>query len=225
MRNKNTAIENITLDFEVLAETSIKQLNLIEELIIDNKADVNKLCNEIQRNEIIIDTFELKINDGVINTIVLYKPVAGDLRNIISCMRMASSLERISDLALNICEFFHKMDNKETLSHFTSSLKNMIKLAKEMVKNALLAYSAEDINMSNKVIETDDKVDNLLTEISKQIMGKSNNNTDFNMEMNSLICLNNIAYNIERIADNATNIAEAVIYMLKGKDIRHSDNK
>lgn len=225
MRNKNTAIDNIKLDFEVLAETSIRQLNLIEELISNNNADINKLCNEIQRNEIIIDTFELKINDGVINTIVLYKPVAGDLRNIISCMRMASSLERISDLAQNICEFFHKIDNKETLSHFTSSLTNMIILAKEMVKDALFSFSVEDINLANKVIETDNKVDDLLIEISKQIMAKSNNNTDFNKEMNSLICLNNVTYNIERIADNATNIAEAVIYTLKGKDIRHSDNK
>lgn len=223
MRNKNTAIENIRIDFEVLAETSIKQLNLIQKLISNKDCDVNKLCNEIQRNEIIINTFELKINDGVINTIVLYNPVAGDLRNIISCMRMAESLERISDLAQNICGFFNKMDNKETFNHFVSELTDMIDLAGEMVKNSLLSFTAEDIELANKTIETDDKVDNLLTDISKQIMSKRNSNTDFNSEINSLICLNNITYNIERIADNATNIAEAVIYMLKGKDIRHSN--
>lgn len=98
MRNKNTAIENIIQDFEILAEISLKQLNFIKSLISKSNADRQKLCSDIQKNEIIIDTFELKINDEVINTIVLYKPVAGDLRNIISCMRMASSLERISDL-------------------------------------------------------------------------------------------------------------------------------
>lgn len=225
MRNKNTAIENITLDFEVLAETSLKQLNLIKRLITESDADINKLCNEIQRNEIIIDTFELKINDGVINTIVLYKPVAGDLRNIISCMRMASSLERISDLVQNICGFFDEMDNKAAIIPFTSSLTKMMNLACEMVRNSLLSFSAEDIELANKTIETDDKVDELLIDISKSIMSKGNNNSDFGDEIHTLICLNNIIYNIERIADNATNIAEAVIYMLKGKDIRHADNK
>jgi len=225
MRNKNTAIENIRLDFEVLAETALKQLILIQKLINNSDIDINNLCNEIQRNEIIIDTFELKINDGVINTIVLYNPVAGDLRHIISYLRMASNLERMSDLAQNICDFFHKMDNKETISHFKSSLTKMINLTNEMVKNSLLSFSAEDIELAHKTIKTDDQVDNLLIEISKEIMSKSSNNIDFHSEINSLICLNNITYNIERIADNATNIAEAVIYMLKGKDIRHSDNK
>ncbi len=225
MRNKNTAIENIIQDFEILAEISLKQLNFIKSLISESNADRQKLCSDIQKNEIIIDTFELKINDEVINTIVLYKPVAGDLRNIISCMRMASSLERISDLVQNICDFFNKMDNKTVIAPFTSSLIDMINIASEMVENSLLSFSAEDIVLANKTINTDDKVDTLLIEISKNIIAKCNNNSDLKNDINSIICLNNIIYNIERIADNATNIAEAVIYMLKGKDIRHADNK
>ena len=218
MNTKDIAMQKIVEDFNIISNLTLQQLDLQILLLKNNNQNKQLSVNKIKENEILIDSHELTINDKAINLIVLHHPLAGELRKIISCMRISGFLERISDLSLNITEFIEKTDNKETLFQYSESLLEMMKISNNMVQKAISSFDTKNISEAKNVILTDDKVDNLNKEISKKIIKPKENS---NYEINSLICINNITSNIERIADNATNIAESVIYMLQGKDVRH----
>ena len=108
---KEKVFSRITEDFQVLAKIVIRQLNLTKQLMDDNHKE--EIYTEINNNERIIDSIEVKIRNEVINMIVLYSPRATNLRMIISYYDMTAYLERIGDLILNVSHFMKKIGKEK----------------------------------------------------------------------------------------------------------------
>lgn len=217
---KSKYLTKILGDFQLLSEIILKQLGLVRTLL--EKGTNENLHEEIEKNELLIDSLDVKLRDEVINAIFLFSPKAMDLRKVISYHDMTIYLERVGDLLLNISHFLRKIQlEPEIYAEFRKKLMKMLKYSETMVKNAVFAFSGEDNSMAYMTISTDDKVDELFKELTDLLNDSFTGRILEPQDMINITGINSISYNIERIADNATNIAEAAIYLMEGKDIRH----
>ncbi len=211
---------NITGDFNALTKVVAKQLSLTVRLLEDNRNE--EIHAEIQHNERLIDSMEIKIRDEVIHAIVLYTPRASHLRKIISYYDMTAYLERIGDLLLNIAGFLKQIAIDGTIfADYKTDLSNMFSIAQNMTQNAIFAFICEDNHLAQETIETDHSVDDLHHHINECLQKRCAGKALTTQQVTDIIFISNMAYNIERIGDNATNIAEAAIYLMEGKNIKH----
>ena len=204
---KEKVFSRITEDFQVLAKIVIRQLNLTKQLMDDNHKE--EIYTEINNNERIIDSIEVKIRNEV-------------MRMIISYYDMTAYLERIGDLILNVSHFMKKIAVDDCLfTTYKKDLLKMLSLTESMTQNAIFAFTCEDIQLAKETIETDDQVDELHHFIGQHLPTQCFDKILSQQEVTDALCINSMAYNIERIGDNATNIAEAAIYLIEGKNIKH----
>ena len=216
-------IDKMRDDFELLSTITLRQMDKTLSLTQDNKNE--KTYAAIDENEKIIDSLEVKIRDEVINTIALYSPRAIDSRKIISYHDMTGYLERVGDLLLNIADFFHALDREGFMYQaLHQSIEEQLLRVKEMIKNAIFAFTCEDEELARQVIAQDDSVDTLHREITRSIPQLFTGKTMNEQDMSDALSISNMSYNIERIGDNATNIAEAAIYLMDGKNAKHIHN-
>ena len=216
-------LEKIKEDFEVLSTIVLQQMELVITVTHDNKD--GELYTKIEHNEVIIDGLEVKIRDEVINSIVLYCPRASDCRKIMSYHDMTAYLERIGDLLLNIADFLREVELQGSLyASFHPTILLQLETVKKMTQNAIFAFTCEDENLAKEIIRTDDLVDNNHKEIIHGIPFHFVGKTIKNQDMLDALSLSGMSYSIERIGDNATNIAEAAIYLMEGKNAKHIHN-
>lgn len=217
---KSKYLDRILKDFQLMSEIVLKQLSIVRGML--EKGNSKGLNEELEKNESIIDSLDIKIREEVINAIFLFNPKAVDLRKIIAYNDMTNYLERIGDLILNVSHFLLKSDlTGERYDKFSLLLKKMLKNAEMMVKGSVFSFSCEDNTMAYETISIDDKVDNLYSEINEYLQLSFEEKMLSSQDVRNILIINSISYNIERIADNATNIAEAAIYLMEGKDVRH----
>jgi len=167
-----------------------------------------------------INAMEVQCDDLTRNILVRRQPAASDLRFIIACIKVITDIERMGDLAAGIAEGMLRTRKSPPKTY--SNLEAMGEKTERQVRCALDAFSAGDINLAMKVIEKDKKVDELYKSMYREEL-------TYMMEdpraISSGIIMSNMAKNLERIADHATNVAEMVIYMIRGHDIRHVDHE
>jgi len=166
--------------------------------------------HEINRQEVTIDELSL-------NIIALRQPAASDLRFITLALKVSTDLERIGDLCVNIAERTLELNEEPQLKPYID-LPKMAEAAEGMIVDALEAFLRGDADLAAAVTRRDDYIDQLNSQIFRELL-------TFMMEEPKTITratrLIFVGKNLERIADHATNIAEMVIFMVKGKDIRH----
>lgn len=210
-------------DFQLMSEIVLRQLDLAKALL---KPDVDQqLILEVERNELLIDSMDIKIRESVINAILLFSPRASDLRKIIAYHDMTIYLERIGDQMLNVAHLLKNIRlDLPNFVEFEKVLSKMMKQADKMVRNAVIAFSCQDSSVARKTIATDNDVDELLVETIGMLHSSFEGKTLDRQDLVNITGINSIASNIERMADNATNIAEAAIYLLEGLDIRHGNS-
>lgn len=219
---KDAAINNIQEDFETLSNLVLTQLDALEAIITSGKIGVeDEMLKQIKSNEKEIDKREVKLSEKVVNTIVLYKPVASDLRRIMACYRIVISLERISDLVLNITNFVRKIKAPEVYDKLQEVLYNMTVQSIKMVRNSLLSFLNDDRDLAIWTLKNEMVFDEVNHKMLKKIIGDTDTEESKKHLLMSIINIKEMMSNIERIADHATNIAEAAIYSLEGKEIRH----
>ena len=162
------------------------------------------------------------MRDEVINTIVLYSPRAGDLRKIMAYYDMTAYLERIGDLLINISIFMNQVNiGGAIFPLYKNHISKLWTGAENMVQNAIFAFTCEDNNLAKETINLDDIVDTLHHELTQKLRTQNADKTLKEQQLTDILSLSSISYNIERIGDNATNIAEAAIYLMEGKNIKH----
>ncbi|MGL4805261.1 MAG: phosphate signaling complex PhoU family protein, partial [Bacteroidales bacterium] len=145
---------------------------------------------------------------------------------IISYYDMTAYLERIGDLVLNIANFLKRANIQDPIFiHFKEDLNLMLETVVLMAKNALKAFTESEPEMAKDVIELDDKVDSLFYRISQELPKQYFNKQLSEQEITDILIINSIAYNIERIGDHSTNIAEAAVYLIQGRNISHLDHQ
>lgn len=220
---KDDAINSIMNDFEEFANLVLHQLDSLDNIISSGDTNVSdKISKEISSNEKMIDKMEVKISDKIVNTIVLYQPVASDIRKIFACYRIVNSLERIGDLVFSIVNSIPKIKTLKIYNELNDVITNMLINSSNMVNKSLLAFTNDDKEYAIWTIKNDTVVDEINKKMLKKAIKKSSDNNDENKELfMSFINMNSMVTNIERIAGHATNIAEAAIYSIEGKDIRH----
>ncbi|MDO8927711.1 MAG: PhoU domain-containing protein, partial [Bacteroidota bacterium] len=172
-------------------------------------------------NEDKLDKWEVKLSDKIVNTIVLYHPVASEIRQLIALYRIVISLERIGDLAVSITNFMKKIKNEEVYASLSDFISNMMILSVKMVKNAMLSFINKDMDLAIWTIKNEAVVDELNRKMLKKAIGKAQKAEEKKHILISFINIKEMVSNIERISDHAANIAEASIYAYEGKDIRH----
>lgn len=220
---KDVAINNILTDFEEFANLVLHQLDLLERIVSSGENKVPEdVYNEMLNNESKIDKFEVKLSDKIVNTIVLYQPVASEIRKIIACYRIILNLERIGDQVTNILHLIKNIRIPEIYSGMADVVSNMYIQSSSMVNKALVAFTTDDKEFAIWTIKNDSVIDELNHKMMKKAIKKSNLTDENKQMLNSFISMNAVVANIERIGDHATNIAEAAIYSIEGRDIRHN---
>lgn len=219
---KDNAIKDILSDFESFANLVLHQLDLLETLVSEDETDdMNKIIREMMENENKLDHQEVKISDKIVDTIVLQKPVASDIRKIMACYRIVINLERVGDQVVNIVDAVKKVKSSEIYINLNDVVSNMLMQSSNMVNKALLAYTKDDKDYAVWTIKNDALVDEINHKLLKKAIKKSNVPKEEKELITNIISLKSMVSNIERIGDYATNIAEAAIYSIEGKDIRH----
>jgi phosphate transport system protein len=220
---REESILDIVATFEEMADTILIQLTLLEKYMSGpGKEECNRIIAEIRENEDKIDKFEIIISDKFINSIVLYQPVASDIRKIVAIYRMTINLERIGDRVVNILHSLGHIENSEEYKALAEVISVMLVSGITMVEKSLLSFINNDNEYAVWTIKNDEIVDEMNHKLLINSISKANVSAKTKEMLLSYIDLKDIITNIERIADHATNIAEASIYSIQGTDIRHT---
>ncbi|MDD9860122.1 MAG: phosphate signaling complex protein PhoU [Nitrospira sp.] len=176
------------------------------------------LARRVIENDQRVNALDLDIDEMAIECLARYQPAARDLRFLTTAMKISSELERMSDLAENICERAIELNVEPQLKPYID-IPSMAECAGQMVRESLDAFVKTDAELARKVIADDDVVDNLTEQVFRELLS-------FMIEdprtITRAIRLSFISKYIERVADHATNIAELVVYLAEGKNIRHT---
>jgi len=205
-------IKGKVLEMGSLVEEQIR--NALTALVERNEA----LARQVVENDRIVNTLDVEIDEMALNGLARYQPVAKDLRFVTTAMKISSELERMSDLAENICERVLELNEEPQLKPYID-IPHMAERARVMVKESLDAFVKTDSALARKVVHDDDFVDNLTEQLFRELLSFMLENPK---TISRAIRLSFIAKYIERIADHATNVAELVVYMVEGKIIRHT---
>jgi phosphate transport system protein len=220
---REESILDIVSTFEEMADLILTQLTLLEKYMAGCEADeCKRIIWQIKENEDKIDKYEILISDKFISSIVLYQPVASDIRKIVAIYRMTINLERIGDRVMNIVHSLGNIENTKEYKAMAEVISAMLLSSISMVEKSLLSFINNDNEYAIWTIKNDEIVDDMNHKLLINSISKAKVNEKTREMLLSYIDLKDIITNIERIADHATNIAEASIYSNKGTDIRHS---
>ncbi|MCU0460339.1 MAG: phosphate uptake regulator PhoU [Bacteroidales bacterium] len=220
---KEQALNEIKNSFNEMASLVLRQLTMTEKLMgtSDDQA-FKSLIDEMEKAENRIDNLEVIIGEQFTSTIVLYQPVASDVRRLVAIYRMTVNLERIGDRIHNLCRIIGTIRNTTEYASTSSLIGNMLASGSIMVEKALLSFTNSDPDYAIWTIKNDTVVDEMNHKLLLGHLRRENIDEKTRSMVQSYIELKDMISNIERIADHATNIAEASIYSLQGTDIRHT---
>jgi phosphate transport system protein len=208
-------------DLENIKEQILKMGSFVEDAIRKSiKALVERdkdLAVAVIDGDAIVNNFDVEIEELCIRFLALWQPKGSNLRLVTTAIKIITDIERIGDMAVDTCERAIEMLDEPPLKPYID-IPRMAEAAQKMLKDSLDAFVAKDADLAMQVCESDDFVDNLNQQIFNELllyMIKDPKN------IARAVRLTYIAKYLERIADHATNIAEMVVYMVKGKVIRH----
>ena len=175
------------------------------------------LAAEVMRREEAINHLDVEIDELCMRLLALRQPMAADLRFITSAMKISGDLERIGDQAVNIIERTIELLRHPQLKPLID-IPRMADLAQNMVRDAINAFVNGNDQLALEVCQRDDQVDQLNEQVFRELLTYMMQDAATITRAVDLIL---VGRHLERIADHATNIGEDVIYMVKGKTIKH----
>ena len=176
------------------------------------------LARQVIERDHQVNALDVEIDEESILLLALHQPAAHDLRLVTTMMKIATELERISDLAENVCERAIELNEEPQLKPYID-IPRMGNLARKMVKESIDAFVKDDAVLARKVLTDDDDVDDLMEQLFRELLSFMLEDT---RTISRAIRLSFIAKYLERMGDHATNIAELVVYLVEGKIIRHT---
>ncbi len=191
-------------------------VNALEALI---KADI-KLAKEVMESDARVNSLEVQIDEDCSHIIARRQPAAGDLRMVMMMVKTITDLERIGDEATKIARTAQRIyDEDRMYKPRFNEINAMVKIVREMLRTSLDAFARLDVSQTVDVARQDELVDEQFRVAMRQlIMFMLEDPRTISMSLEVLF----VAKAVERIGDHAKNIAEYVVYMVKGKDVRHS---
>ena len=212
-------------DIEELKDLILRMGAMVEDAIsqsiralLERNVD---LASDVIARDNVIDHMEVAMDEKTIELIAKMQPAASDLRFVATVMKIAPELERIADLAQDVCERVIEL-SREPMIKPTAQLPRLAEDAQAMVRQALDAFVRGDAQLARDVIARDDVVDQLTEESFRALLTYMLENP---RNISSAIRLTFIGKYFERMADGATNICEMVVYLVEGKIIKHAGHE
>jgi phosphate transport system protein len=175
------------------------------------------LADEVLRGDGEINLLEVEVDKHSLRLLALDQPMARDLRFIVGCMRISIELERIADLAVNVAQRAQFLSNRPPLPPHPA-MEQLAETALDMLKSVIVAFVNENENLARDVCQMDDTADELNVRILKDLLDYMVNEVPaVERSVQTIIA----ARCFERAADQATNIAESVIFIINGANIKH----
>jgi phosphate transport system protein len=227
MRDGATALNRIHTDREYEAE-----LRRVREQILHMGAKVEEMLDSAIRSLVerdsnlaaetiasdrIINKLEIEIDEQCLRVLARRQPVASDLRFLTMALKLVTDLERMGDLGVNICERVLELNEEPPLKPYVEIVA-MAEIAHGMLHEVLDAFLAGDVDTAQRVIAKDAEVDALYASVFRELLTYMMENP---RNIYRATRIQSIAKYIERIADHTTNLGEMVVFMVRGKDIRH----
>jgi phosphate transport system protein len=204
-----------------LKEYLLKMAGLVEESIILSvkalKERNEEFIRQVFMKEEAINKMDIDIEQMALKLLALKQPMAGDLRLIVSAMKMGGELERIGDQAVNIAEGAQELLKVPLLKPLID-VPRMASLAQNMVRDSLQSFIDLDADLAQSVCVRDEEMDQLYDQVFRELLTYTIADPTTIPRAIELIL---IARHLERIADHATNISEDVVYLVRGKTIKH----
>lgn len=200
----------------LLNNVRIMGVNLEDTLdqVIVNLQDRNPdVAQKIIADDDIFDNKELEIERTCFDLVLTQTPVATDWREIASCLKLVGDLERIADHCSDISQYTLRLLEREFVP-MPENFKEMLEVMRSMVYDSITAISENDVELAQRVIATDDKVDKLFHELRQELTELMQCNPQHVPQYVDYLM---IAKYVERIADHSTNIAEWVLYVVKNE--------
>ncbi|MDD2833305.1 MAG: phosphate signaling complex protein PhoU [Methylotenera sp.] len=210
-------------ELESLRGKVLEMGGLVEQQIIQAlealvKLDTN-LAKEVMVNDARVNALEVEIDEDCSHIIARRQPAASDLRMVMMMVKTITDLERIGDEATKIARTAQKIfDEDRMYKPRFNEIKAMVALVREMLRTSLDAFARLDVSKTVEVARQDEQVDEHFRAAMRQLITfMLEDPRTISMSLEVLF----VAKAIERIGDHAKNIAEYVVYMVKGKDVRH----
>jgi len=175
------------------------------------------LAHDVLRNEGRINQIEIEVDEFAISLLALQQPMAADLRFIVSAIKINNDLERMGDLAVNIANRAISLLNEPIVKPMVD-IPHIAALVQGMVRKALDSFVNRDAELARSVLAGDDAVDDLRNASFHELLSFMEQDP---ANIRQSVDLLSVVRNLERIADHATNIAEDVLFLVKGIDVRH----
>ncbi|ANE49097.1 PhoU family transcriptional regulator [Paenibacillus swuensis] len=189
----------------------------VEKAILDSVRSLKdsdlELAQQIITQDQEINRIEEKIENLGTTLIATQQPVAKDLRRITIAFRMASDLERMADLAVDVAKVTLRIGNQSLIKPLVD-IPRMAEIVQIMTNESILSYVEENVDLAYKMAKMDDEVDHLHSQILRELFLLMSQNPQ---EINQITLLCFVSRYLERMADHATNIGENVVYLVKGK--------
>lgn len=194
-----------------MGDVTESMIDLAMQALADRRIEVFQQVLSLEDR---LDRMQVEIDNEANRLLTVYGPVAGDLRFILMVSRINSELERMGDHAVNMCEDIQLLI-ADPDAEVPDELHKMAKLARGMLRSALQAFFTADSSKAQETLATDDLVDALNDQVVRELLAR-------NKDITSSLAVILLARTLERVADQATNICEEVIYMVQGADVRHT---
>ena len=208
-------------DLDLLTTKLLEMSSLVESAIQRSiSAVINKdksAAEEVFRNEARINEIEIEIDEFATNLLALQQPMAADLRLIVAALKINTDLERMGDLSVNIAERAQSLMVSPVVKPMID-IPHIAVLVQSMVRKALDAFVNRDADLARSVLASDDAVDSLRTASYHELISFMEQDPH---NIRQALDLLTVTRNLERIADHSTNIAEDVMFLVKGVDVRH----
>lgn len=207
-----------SLKQRVLALSALVEESVIKAIGAVNARDA-KLALEVIDGDSKIDQAEVEVEEECLKILALHQPVATDLRLIVAVLKINNDLERIGDLAVNMASRARKLALIEAPPKVMVDFRGGEERVRDMLRKSLQALLNLDENTAKWVCAADQEIDDINRGVFQQV---SQGIKEHPEEADRLIMLLSVSRNLERIADHTTNIAEDVLYMIRGEIVRHT---
>ena len=200
------------LEMGGLAEERVR---LSMRAVVDRDA---RLVEDVISGDAAINALHIEIDDRCFKLLALHQPMAVDLRAIVAAVKINTDLERVGDLAVNIAEAVRRYLRHPPVKELID-IPRMAEIAQAMLRDALDAFVRRDIGLAQRVLNADDQLDTLKTQVFRELLTfMLQDPTTIEPALDLIL----VSRHLERIGDHATNIAEDVIFMVSARDVRHS---
>ncbi len=217
LRAFDTALDGLRADALMMASLTDRNLQNAMSCLLDRNPE---FCATTVADEQEIDALEKKVDRDGVEILLRFQPVASDLRQVVSTMKLGSNLERVADQAVKIAQRSRKLTMEPELDE-AIALGPLFIDAIALFRDSIRAYADGDVVLARSLRERDQEIDQMNHDIADDLTAKMADQPDRIPDYLNLLF---IARHLERVGDHAKNIGEDAVYKAEAEDIRHPNN-